>query len=280
MYISRFEIIEDWHFKTRLEENEDVIITTVVNKKLKGNWIMKLKCISYFEEISAIKKYLTCCENAVSIPKNCIWHGVDTERKFRWYVMQQYDGDISKKSLFTKSHIQIFLKDIITFLKHIHSQGAVHGDLKLKNILYTAEPVKFFVCDYEFLKSVEDNRKESSDFESYVNYYYSYLGIPKGKPKFGYRSDLTIFGYILLSIIVSEKETFTQFKWQKQAIDFYNIKEKEDYLFSIDIQREIACNEMPAGIMKYFTYLEKISWTNETPPATEFYDELAEMRLE
>jgi len=280
MYVSHYELINGWCLKKRLEDTEDLIITTVLNKNVPGNWIMKIKCISFYEEISGIEKYLTGCENAVSIPKNITWHGIDEDRQFRWYVMQQYDGDISKKCLFTKKYIQIFLKDVVNFLKHIHLQGAVHGDIKMKNILYTENFVKFYVCDYEFLSAVANNRKNNEKYLNYIDYYYSYLGIPSGKPKFSYKADLTAFGYILWSIFISEKDTDTQFKWQQRAINLYNLKEESDYLSEIDKERDNACKEMPVAIRKYFTFLEKLSWANETPPEGIFYDELGELRLE
>ena len=277
MYIATGENIDGWVIKIKLENKEDVVIGIVTNENIAGNWIIKIKDNSYTEEIPLIEKYIIGCENAIKIPKNIKWHGTDKERSLRWYVMEQYRGDISKNFMFARKNWKLLLSDVLNFFKHIHLQGIIHGDIKTKNILYRETPVKFCVNDYEF---VGKPTKNNINTKKYVEYYYSYLGIPHGKQWFGYRADLTAFGYILWNVLVANKNGEQNLLWQLNAIDYYNKRETRDYHFEIDLDRNLSIElNMPNMIKNYFNILESLEWNRVEPPESSLYDELNNVAL-
>lgn len=246
---------------------------------LSGNgkrWVKKTREFYLsLNESDLIKKYLLGCNTAVEIPPIMQWHG-KLEKKY-WYIMEKYDGSLYKNMLFGKKHWKKLLIDVVNFLRHIHRQGVVHGDIKEMNILYQAVPIpKFVVCDYEFIRKPDPStvcKNNNTDC-----FYYSLLGCEEGYPYFSYKADLTSFGYILWKVLDAVTDRAVNFLWQRKAGKEYN-EGNEDYtLYEIDRDREIEDSHMPIVIKEYFSIISRINWFQTSAPDGAIYDEL--MRLD
>lgn len=76
---------------------------------------------------------------------------VQTMLESGWIIMKKYDGDM--RCNFWPLHIYKMLDDLISGLLLIHTKDVVHGDIKLRNILFKMFPNVFGVLEESFFIS-------------------------------------------------------------------------------------------------------------------------------
>lgn len=261
----------------RIIYNKNDTIIEEVELECGEKWVKKTrkKHADLSHEGHVIERHLLGCRTAVRVPPIIEWYGDTEDGEKYWYIMEKYDGNLNENPEFHKKNWKRLLIDVVSFFKHLHIQGYVHGDIKDANILYREFPYpQFNVCDYEFVGR-PDNKKVCQEGET-DSYYYMMLGCERGKPYFSYRADLTAFGYILWKVL-ERISVNANFMWQRMAIKEYNRDTHSISLDDIDYYRAEENRQMPPFIEEYFKIVETIDWFQEKPPDWALYDDL--MRL-
>lgn len=271
------EIVGGWKIIEILDKSAGSIIAIVTNKLIDGEWVIKkYESRTEFDERNIYELYLKKCNSAIKIPSLECSDKLEIRGK-NWFIMRKYAGDILKKLLYAKHYFTKFTIDVINFLRHIHMQGIVHGDMKTKNILYNERPPEFCVCDYEYMRKPSKLCVYSE--RSYISYYYLFLGIPYLKPHFSYRADLTAFGYILWKVISADRGYELKFDWQDLACELYSNKNLENKYEIIESKRLAFNKTMPEAISNYFAIIEEVDWYKELPPDGAIYDNIIRLHM-
>jgi len=275
----------------------EVILDSISPEKLinifnyKTVWIMKIRD-DVNEGLIFVKYKLYDCIYALQIPLEQeyfngsfeLLNNMNSYNTYTWYITEKYDEDIGKNYKYAKNNWKDLLVSVINFLKYIHQQKIIHGDIKARNILYKPDAeIMFKICDYESLAPPRND--EICKEEGYNGFYYYSLGCEKDKPYFSYRMDLEAFGNILWAILVStEKEEFL-FDWQLMAFDLYKkkIKNKGDLYYNnynyMDALKKNTVNKLMLNIIqKYFKIISVIDWKSTEPPDSTIYDQLLELQ--
>lgn len=238
---------------------------------LKGTkyWIMK---ITYkINEYEIIKKYkLDECDYIVkTIKKEEISNGKYDE-KYYWYIMEEYCFDCSRKIIGVINIEKKIVTTIVNFLRYLHiEQKAIHGDIKLKNVLYKND--NYAICDFESVKN--PNNDELCDEYISSNYYYYYIGCEYKRPIWSYRTDLEAVGYILWYII----NKYHLLEFQKSAQYYYENEYEANRFPKLETLKYNDYENIPDIVNKYFEITSKIDWFNLEPPSNEIYDEIIKL---
>ena len=295
--------IGSWKITKKLVDTKRTLIAVVISKDIDGEWVLKINTNKKVDEAKIYDEYVKSCSTAVQIPEKIIykrsflnrlcgsipyseessidWQGVYNKLTGKkWYIMEMFDNDISLHLVLVKHNIKKFILDCITLIRHLHSQGLVHGDIKYKNILFKKSPIKFSICDYEFIRQPKKKRVEEK--KRPIGYYYSYLGIPYHKPYFSYRADLTSLGYILWAALLSDRTYNLLFKWQEKASSFYEktvIDDNTNYntFKLIENMQNDEFKICPEFIKQYFQILERIDWNQVNPPDIAIYEAIIKL---
>ena len=275
----------------------EVILESISPEKLinvfnyRTIWIMKIRD-DVNEGLIYLKYKLNDCIYALDIPKEKeyfngsfeLLNNINSYSTLTWYITEKYDEDIGKNYIFTKSKWKDLLVSVIQFLKYLHQQKIIHGDLKAKNILYKPHAeIIFKVCDYESLQTPRND--EICKDEGYNGFYYYSLGCDKSQPYFSYRMDLEAFGHILWAVLLSTEKAEYLFEWQVMAYDLYKkkVKNKTDLYYNyynyMDQIKKKSYNQLMINIIeKYFKIISVIDWKSIEPPDNSIYDELIELQ--
>jgi serine/threonine protein kinase len=275
----------------------EVILDSISPEKLitvfnyKTVWIMKIRD-DVNEGLIYLKYKLNDCIFALDIPQEQeyfnstfeLLNNTNSYNTFTWYVTEKYDEDIGKNYKFAKNNWKDLLGSVIQFLKYIHQQKIIHGDIKARNILYKPDAeIIFKVCDYESLQTPRND--EICKDEGYNGFYYYSLGCNRDQPYFSYRMDLEAFGYILWAVLLSTEKAEYLFDWQVMAFDLYKKKVKNNsdlyynYYNHLDVLKKNTSNQLMLYIIqKYFKIISIIDWKSIEPPDNSIYDKLLELQ--
>lgn len=256
-----------WVVKVKLN---GVINEEILKNILNGNifWIMKIT--DDINEFNNLNKYeLNNEKYGLIIPNNDYYSNgkiVSADTTFMWFVMEEYCFDCSSNEF---KNLQLnekkILKSVILFLKYIHRKyNIIHGDLKLKNILYKNN--EYRVCDFETLRKPKNTYL--CDENHFNNYYYYLHGCEYNKPVYSYRYDFQALGYILWNIY----NDYKRFEFQKLAQLYYERQEYNNKYEKLEILKSSLV--IPDKIKKYFDIISKIDWYCLDPPAEEIYNEI------
>jgi serine/threonine protein kinase len=274
-------IIGLWKIKNIISSVRDTYILLVepINNNYENTieWIMKYRYDSVIDEYSIYIKYnLDKCEYALKIPSD----NMNTHDRYNfnsWYIIESYDSDIGDDINFAYENIDKLVICVINFLKYIHcNKNIIHGDIKLKNILYKKKSnILFKVCDYESLAKPELDSICKKDKDG--SYYY-YLGCDPNESYLSFRMDLEAFGTILWHI-TNKINKNDKMNWQKKALEYYDLKNKissEGYQHLEILKNESILNQDEI-IKTYFKIISKISWKEVNKPDENVYDEIIEL---
>jgi serine/threonine protein kinase len=250
-------------------------------EKLNGISVWNMKIINIMKdnsEIEVIKKY-----KMYQVPNTVIMHLDDyyltgKNDVYEWYIMEKCNGDIHKYIKSAYHNWDILLDCVINFLKHLHQKKKlIHGDLKLKNILYKADENTFKVCDYESCNSPILDK--NCNMIGSVGYYYYYIGAIPNEPYFSYKSDLLSFGVILWAVYCNKDLVNNNlFKWQQYAINYYENNHNSDNNYYAKMEELKNLENMPEMIKQYFNIISKINPLSYDPPGDDIYNEILELK--
>jgi serine/threonine protein kinase len=280
MNISIGQIIGPWivHkiiFKNDVKWVVKVKLNGVINEEILKNilnnnifWIMKIT--DDMNEFYNFAKYeLNTKEYGLLLPNNDYYSNgkiVSGGLTFMWFVMEEYCFDCSTVEY---KNINLdekkIIKSVVLFLKHIHRKyNIIHGDLKLKNILYKNN--EYRVCDFETLRKPKNTYL--CDENHFNNYYYYLHGCEYKKPVYSYRYDLQALGYILWNIL----NKYEKFEFQRLAQIYYERQENYNKFEKLEIIKNSLV--MPDKIKSYFQIISRVDWNCLDPPPEEIYQEI------
>ena len=249
-----------------------------INDKLKGIsvWYMKLINIDvdYSENETIKKNKLLEIPNIVIVPldEKYLFGNFD---KYEWYIMEKCNGDILRFIKTAYQHWEKVLETVCIFLKSLHNKRLVHGDLKLKNILYKSIDNTFKICDFESCR-IPNFKKKCID-KGRVGYYYYYIGANPEEPCLSYKTDLQAFGTLLWAIFCNnELSKNNLFKWQELAVNCY--ENKISYLDYVELNNSKESQFMPEIIKEYFKIISKIDSNSCEPPGENIYEEILNLK--
>lgn len=276
MFITEGQIIGPWRVINILHKDKDRCILNVeihavsehILKILDGNqhWVMKV--LYNNEEIKNILKYdLDKCKYSMKYPKDSNYLSGDTSYFF-WFVMESFVSDCSFIKSDTFNH-SMFLDCTINFLRYIHREKKkVHGDLKIRNILYDNHN-RFVICDFEAIQEPDNTTIcNGSDND---HYYYYLHGCEINQPYFSYRNDLQSICFILWYI----KLNMEYLPYQKNANHYYSERQRFNKFEELQKMRELDI--MPSFVKKFYDIIIDVKWDQLEPPNDEVYDNLIKL---
>lgn len=240
-------------------------------------WMMKIIDIKNDNsEIDIIKKYqLHTVSNTVIVQIDQLYL-TGKNNSYEWFVMEKCNGDIYKYIKTAYQNWDILLECICNFLKDLHQKKKlIHGDLKLKNILYKASDNTFKVCDYESCDTPD--LEVNCNMNGSIGYYYYHIGAIPNEPIFSYKMDLLAFGVILWSVYCNLSLIDNKvFKWQRYAIEYYEKKCKYDNYAKLEELKRLEF--MPKMIQEYFEIISKIDHKLLNPPSDDIYNDILNLK--
>lgn len=282
------DIIGPWKInRTIIDDNENRGIYEVlpnfmsqkeINDKLKGISVWYMKVINI--DIDYSENEIIKTNNLIEIPNIVI---VPLEEKYlfgnfdkyEWYIMEKCNGDILNYIKTAYQNWEKVLETVCNFLKCLHYKRLVHGDLKLKNILYKSSDNTFKICDFESCVSPKFNKNCIN--RGRVGYYYYYIGAIPEEPCLSYKTDLQAFGTLLWAIFCNnELSQNNLFRWQELAVNCY--EKKISYLDYVELNNSKEAQFMPEIIKEYFKIISKIDSKSYEPPDENIYKEILNLK--
>jgi len=242
-----------------------------------SEWIMKIINIKNNDsEIEIIKKYQlhTLPNSVIKLIDEVFLTG--KYNSYEWFVMEKCNGDIYKYIKTAYQNWDILLECVINFLKHLHQKKKlIHGDLKLKNILYKASDNTFKVCDYESVS--QPDLEINCNMNGSIGYYYYYIGAIPNEPFLSYKMDLLALGVILWTVYCNVSLIDNKiFKWQQYAIEYYERRDKYDNYQKLEELKRLEF--MPKIIQEYFEIVSKIDSKTVDPPSDNIYNDILNLK--
>ena len=102
-----------------------------------------------------------------------------------------------KKPSFTEQEVRLLALDIISVLEYITSQGWIHRDVKIENILY--HQGKYILCDWGYARKFSYDKLIFD--ESFGSLYYASPEIIKNCGYIGPECDIWSLGVVLYSLL-------------------------------------------------------------------------------
>lgn len=248
-------------------------------EKLNGISVWSMKIVNTKmsnSEIEVIKKYqLHGVPNSVIMPIDELYISGRYNNNYEWYIMEKCNGDIHKYIKSAYQNWDVLLECVCNFLKNLHQKKKlIHGDLKLKNILYKASDNTFKVCDYESC-DIPDLETTCINNDS-IGYYYYYIGAIPNEPILSYKMDLLAFGTILWAVYCNESLENKIFRWQQHAINYYETRCKYNYYEKLEELKSLEF--MPKIIEEYFKIVSRVHPFVNAPPSDDIYDDIINLK--
>ncbi len=255
-----------------------------LNKRNKSPIIVKIDNISKFRSLQDEFKIIKIIENPIFFPKaiDCF-----TNNKSNYIIeymlgptLEKFVNIIGVNNL-TKNTIYRIGIDLLYNIRHLHSFGFLHLDLKLDNIVQLWEPVimdsyiiHFTLIDFNFairykLSNGKQNEKENIS-KTCGNYYFASINALEELP-LSTKDDLISICYILINLCLMDNLPWKNIEGENNEIlkkkialekKSFNIYEtlssqKDKYKEIIELYNEI---EKIDSIKKvnYLEYIEKL----------------------
>jgi hypothetical protein len=240
------------------------------------NWVIKESTDKTVIELSTLLDFYTSgCRPrySIEIPK-LLYSLYGRTPTSGWYAMRRYTDCVKRNEYCVGIWKNIAVAGV-NFMRDLHRKfHFIHMDMKISNILveHTSGAIAF--ADYELVEKEPSTNELLADVSPDLKWYYLGFGCEQFQPFRAWRTDLTMFGYILADLTWG---LTGRGPWEFQP-ECWKRRKRERGLALTDHQLlELRDSELLNSHPSVVAYLQKVKdilWTAEQPPSDAFYDEL------
>jgi serine/threonine protein kinase len=169
----------------------------------------------------------------------------------------------SKSKRMPLKNVILLAIQMIEAIKHIHSTGYIHRDLKPDNFVMDINNERLYCIDFGLSKKYSKTLTKNHKFCGTARY--ASIAAHKGYEQCR-KDDLEAIAYILIYLFNGN------LKWQNMKVKDKEEKYKLIMKRKTEISNEILCNNLPREFLVYLNYVRELSF-NEEP----LYDMIIQM---